>query len=241
MSKTYAIADLHGRFDLLEMALAKIADHAELPATLVTLGDYVDRGPDSRQVIEHLMKGLDDKGWRLICLKGNHEDIMWQTCRGIVPNCDWWLANGGGATLISYGQEEGDEADLTVVPDEHLRWIERLPLMHVDKHRIFVHAGLDPNCSLDEQDPQEVIWKIYNDHDNGGHGQRHVVHGHHQHANGPILMKNRTNLDTFAWNTGRLVIGVFDDDTPGGPLEILEAQGQIGLRAARLGGFYCVG
>jgi hypothetical protein len=54
-------------------------------------------------------------------------------------------------------------------------------------------------------------------------------------------MKNRTNLDTFAWNTGRLVIGVFDDDTPGGPLEILEAQGQIGLRAARLGGFYCVG
>ncbi|MGB8628637.1 MAG: hypothetical protein WCD69_04500 [Xanthobacteraceae bacterium] len=113
-------------------------------------------------------------------------------------------------------------------------------LMHVDKHRIFVYAGLDPNCSLDEQDPQEVIWKIYNDHDNGGHGQRHVVHGHHQHANGPILMKNRTNLDTFAWNTGRLVIGVFDDDTPGGPLEILEAQGQIGLRAARPGGFYCV-
>jgi serine/threonine protein phosphatase 1 len=229
MSKTYAIADLHGRFDLLEMALAKIADHAELPATLVTLGDYVDRGPDSRQVIEHLMKGLDDKGWRLICLKGNHEDIMWQTCRGIVPNCDWWLTNRGGATLISYGQEEGDEADLTVVPDGHLRWIERLPLMHVDKHRIFVHAGLDPNCSLDEQDPQEVIWKIYNDHDNGGHGQRHVVHGHHQHANGPILMKNRTNLDTFAWNTGRLVIGVFDDDTPGGPLEILEAQGTSDL------------
>ena len=234
MSKTYAIADLHGRFDLLEMALAKIADHAELPATLVTLGDYVDRGPDSRQIIERLMKGLDHKGWRLICLKGNHEDIMCQTCRGIVPNCDRWLTNGGGATLISYGQEEGDKADLTVVPDEHLRWIERLPLMHVDKRRIFVHAGLDPNCSLDEQDPQEVIWKIYNDHDNGGHGQRHVVHGHHQHANGPILLKNRTNLDTFGWSTGRLVIGVFDDDTPGGPLEILEAQG-------RLGGFYCVG
>jgi serine/threonine protein phosphatase 1 len=235
MSKTYAIADLHGRIDLLEMAVAKIADHAELPATLVTLGDYVDRGPDSRQAIERLMKGLDDKGWRLICLKGNHEDIMWQTCRGIVPDCDWWLTNGGGATLISYGQEEGDEADVTVVPDEHLRWIERLPLMHVDKHRIFVHAGLDPNCSLDEQDPQEVIWKIYNDHDNGGHRQRHVVHGHHQHANGPILMKNRTNLDTFAWNTGRLVIGVFDDDTPGGPLEILEAQGQIGPSSSSTG------
>jgi calcineurin-like phosphoesterase family protein len=58
MSKTYAIADLHGRFDLLEMALAKIADHAELSATVVALGDYVDRGPDSRKAIERLMLGL---------------------------------------------------------------------------------------------------------------------------------------------------------------------------------------
>jgi SNF2-related domain len=58
-----------------------------------------------------------------------------------------------------------------------------------------------------------------------GHGQRHVVHGHDQHADGPILKRNRTNLDTFAWSSGRLVIGVFDDDTPGGPLETLEARG----------------
>jgi serine/threonine protein phosphatase 1 len=225
MSKTYAIADLHGRFDLLEMALAKIADHAEA-ATVVTLGDYVDRGPDSRQVVERLMGGLDDKGRRLICLKGNHEDIMWQTCRGIVPDCDWWLTNGGSATLISYGQDLGDEADVTVVPDEHLRWIERLPLIHVDQYRIFVHAAVDPNFLLDEQDPQDLMWKIYDDDDEGGYGRRHVVHGHHQHADGPILKKKRTNLDTFAWYIGRLAIGVFDDDTPGGPLEILEVRGQ---------------
>ena len=76
MSKTYAIADLHGRFDLFEMALAKIANHRELPATIVTLGDYVDRGPDSRKIIGRLMGGLADEGWRLICPKGNHEDIM---------------------------------------------------------------------------------------------------------------------------------------------------------------------
>src|SRR5262249_35284585 len=122
MSKTYAIADLHGRFDLLEMALARIADHAELPATVVTLGDYVDRGPDSRKLIERLMSGLSCEGWRLICLKGNHEDIMWQTCRRKIPDCDWWLTNGGGATLISYGQKVGDEVDVAVVPDEHLKW-----------------------------------------------------------------------------------------------------------------------
>jgi serine/threonine protein phosphatase 1 len=235
MSKTYAIADLHGRFDLLEMALAKIANHAELPAILVTLGDYVDRGPDSRQVIERLMGGLHEEGWRLICLKGNHEDIMWQTCRGIVPDCSWWLTNGGGATLISYGQWVGDEADVTVVPADHLRWIERLPLMHLDKHRIFVHAGVNPKTSLDKQDPQDVIWKIYDDRDDGGYGERHIVHGHEAHAHGPILKKCRTNLDTLAWRTGRLVIGVFDDDVPGGPLEILEVRGQSieANRAAR--------
>ena len=70
MSKTYAIADLHGRFDLLEMALACIAERAEPPATLVTLGDYVDRGPDSRKIIERLMAGPRRDDWRLICLKG---------------------------------------------------------------------------------------------------------------------------------------------------------------------------
>lgn len=226
MSKTYAIADLHGRLDLLEMALAKIANHAELPATVVTLGDYVDRGPDSQKVIERLMGGLGDEGWRLICLKGNHEDIMWQTCRRKVPDCAWWLNNGGGATLISYGQNKGDEADLTVVLEEHLNWIERLPLMHVDKYRIFVHAGVNPNCPLDEQNPEDALWKIYDAGDEGGHGQQHIVHGHHHHANGPILKENRTNLDTFAWYTGRLVIAVFDNQTPGGPLEILEVQGQ---------------
>jgi len=111
MSKTYGIADLHGRFDLLEIALARITEHVEPPATVVTLGDYVDRGPDSRKIIERLMAGLGRDGWRLICLKGNHEDIMWQTCRRL-PDVDWWLTNGGGATLISYGQQEGDQADV---------------------------------------------------------------------------------------------------------------------------------
>ena len=130
------------------------------------------------------------------------------------------------ATLISYGQHKGDQADVAVVPAAHLDWIEQLPLMHVDMHRVFVHAGIDPSCSLDQQDAEDVIWKIYRDDDDGGHGQRHVVHGHHQHAHGPVFKEKRTNLDTFAWYTGRLAIGVFDDDTPGGPIEVLEVNGE---------------
>jgi serine/threonine protein phosphatase 1 len=225
MSKTYAIADLHGRFDLLEMALACIVERAEPPTTLVMLGDYIDRGPDSRKIIERLMAGLGRDGWRLICLKGNHEDIMWQTCRRL-PDVDWWLRNGGGATLLSYGQQEGDQADVTIVPALHLDWVEQLPLMYVDRHRVFVHAGIDPNCPLDQQDAEKMIWKIYPDDDGGGHGQRHVVHGHHQHAHGPIFKRNRTNLDTLAWYTGRLAIGVFEDAAPGGPIEVLEVYGE---------------
>ena len=92
--------------------------------------------------------------------------------------------------------------------------------------RVFVHAGIDPNCPLDEQDADNMIWKIYPDDDDGGHGRRHVIHGHHQHAHGPIFKKNRTNLDTLAWYTGRLSIGVFDDAAPGGPIEVLEVHGE---------------
>jgi serine/threonine protein phosphatase 1 len=127
---------------------------------------------------------------------------------------------------MSYGQQEGDLADVTVVPAPHLDWVEQLPLMHVDRHRVFVHAGIDPNCALNEQDAENVLWKIYPDDDDGGHGQRHIVHGHHQHVHGPIFKKNRTNLDTLAWYTGRLAIGVFEDAAPGGPIEVLEVHGQ---------------
>ena len=76
-------------------------------------------------------------GW--VCLKGNHEDIMWQCCRQPIK-AGWWMENGGGATLISYGQNYGDIVNVKVVPEQHLRWIEELPLMHVDRHLSFTKA-----------------------------------------------------------------------------------------------------
>jgi len=112
------------------------------------------------------------------------------------------MDNGGGATLISYGQNYGDIVNVKVVPEQHLRWIEALPLMHVDRHR------------------------IYKGPDQRGHGTRHVVHGHHQFRDGPVTIAGRTNLDTQAWYTGRLVIGVFDDEVAGGPVSLLEVHGE---------------
>ena len=98
--------------------------------------------------------------------------------------------------------------------------------MHVDKHRVYVHAGVDPDQSLDAQDAQTLLWKIYKGPDQRDHGGRHVVHGHHQFTDGPITVEGRTNLDTLAWYTGRLVVGVFNDDVAGGPVSLLEVRGE---------------
>jgi serine/threonine protein phosphatase 1 len=222
MSLTYAIADLHGRYDLLLSALEAIQKRD--PGTIITLGDYIDRGPDSKAIIDQLMAGLNNDPWKLISLAGNHELMMLETIRdGLQPS--WWIDNGGGHTLVSYGHPRQGDIDLSVVPKEHLYWIAKLPLMHVDTHRVFVHAGVEPHIALDKQPAQVLTWKLYNHNTDKGHGDRHVVHGHHQHENGPKLYKNRTNLDTLAWYTGRLVVGVFDDDKPGGPVDLIEIKG----------------
>jgi serine/threonine protein phosphatase 1 len=234
VSLTYAIADLHGRFDLLQRAEEAIAAHRPpmMNCTIVYLGDYVDRGPQSAQIIEWMMAHQEWNNFvGRIFLKGNHEDIMLQTIRKPL-HPDWWIGNGGGRTLISYGHAPAGLVDYSVVPKVHLDWIDALPLMHVDEHRVFVHAGVDRFKPLDQQDQQTLTWKIYDGNDDGGHDHRHVVHGHHQFANGPILHKDRTDLDTFAWYTGRLVVGVFDDSVPGGPVETIEVKCAPDPRAA---------
>lgn len=236
MSLTYAIADLHGRFDLLKAAFDDIYRDAIIRGTtgekfkIITLGDYVDRGPQSQEIIEYLMTA-QGAGAPIICLKGNHEDMMVETLRKpLHPN--WWIGNGGGATLISYGHGRSGNYCPEVVPADHIDWLDRLPLMHVDEHRVFVHAAVDRFKPLDQQDQQVLLWKLYDGNDDGGHDKRHVVHGHHQFADGPILHSGRTDLDTFAWYTGRLVVGVFDDAKAGGPIAFIEVQREPDRRAA---------
>jgi serine/threonine protein phosphatase 1 len=78
---------------------------------------------------------------------------------------------------------------------------------------------------LDGQHAQSMLWDLYPDGHPGGHRTRHVVHGHHQFADGPKVFSGRTDLDTFAWFTGRLVVGVFDDNEPGGAIDFLDVVG----------------
>jgi len=220
MALTYAIPDLHGRLDLLEGALDLITRHSRgQRSKIVTLGDYVDRGPESRQVIERLM-GLKSSTLDLLCLKGNHEAMMWTTSRNLAE-LSWWLENGGDKTLASYGAVD----DLKVIPSAHLNWIAELPLIYVDHQRVFVHAAVDSKVPLSKQNEQTLLWKRYPRSYAGGHGRRHVVHGHHADPKAPVVTQGKTNLDGMAWITGRLVIGVFVDDQSGGAVEFLEVFG----------------
>jgi serine/threonine protein phosphatase 1 len=216
MSLTYVIPDIHGRYDLLSEALSAIAARSEA-GIIVTIGDYVDKGPESKQVIDRLTSGLGE-GWRLVALKGNHDAMMLQALRD-PSKMALWIEKGGDIALASYG---GDPA---AVPHSHIAWLDGLRLMHADRHRLYVHAGVDPGIPLSEQTEATLLWKRYPKGFPGGFGELHVVHGHDNFPDGPLLYEGRTNLDTLAWRTGRLVIGVFDDDRPGGPIDFIVVKG----------------
>ena len=114
---------------------------------------------------------------KVVNLKGNHEAMMCAVCENRAE-LDWWIRNGGGETLASYDQSPA-LPDFRAIPADHLDWIVNLPLMHVDRYRIFVHAAVDPKTPLDRQNEETLLWKRYSNGADVGHGRRYVVHGHH--------------------------------------------------------------
>jgi serine/threonine protein phosphatase 1 len=218
MSFTYVVPDIHGRADLLHDGFDNISEHAAgQKGIIVTLGDYADKGPDTKGVIDRLRAGAPD-GWLLFPLKGNHDAMMVEALRD-PSRMERWLQRGGDAVIRCYG---GDPLN---VPSADIDWLDRLPLIHTDRFRIYVHAGLDPAMPLDRQSERTLLWSRYPEGFQQGFGHRHVAHGHDSFADGPRLYEGRTNLDTRAWQTGRLVIGVFDDDRPGGPVDFIPVIG----------------
>src|ERR1700682_5642853 len=125
MSLTYVIPDIHGRYDLLSDALADITGRSGGEAgAIITIGDYVDKGPHSKQVIDRLLSGVAE-GWNLIALKGNHDAMMAEALRD-PSKMALWIEKGGDGALASYGR------DPAAVPQTHLEWLDQLRLMHVD-------------------------------------------------------------------------------------------------------------
>ena len=201
----YAIGDIHGSLQKLRDLMTLCERHANgRPATFVFLGDYIDRGPDSRGVIEALLNLQSRQPDRVIALKGNHEAFAIGIIDGEIEP-EFWLLEGGAATLRSY-----QIADARDLPDEHVTWLRSLPLCYDDGHRFFVHAGIDPDKPLAAQSDHDLIWirePFLSDARDYG---RLIVHGHTPQTDGiPDFRGNRLNLDTGAVFGRPLTAAVF--------------------------------
>lgn len=225
-NRVYAIGDVHGRLDLLQRLLGLIREDAA-PAkaarkTLVYLGDYIDRGPESKGVIDLLLsRPMREAGFEEIPLMGNHEDILLQFLADV--RCGpHWFAYGGMETLDSYGVRPprllAAEEDLVraqrelagKIPPAHLEFLRRMKLSHEEGDYLFVHAGLRPGVALAEQIGQDLMWIrdefLQSDADFG----KLVVHGH-TIAETPQVRANRIGIDTGAYATGVLTALVLED------------------------------
>lgn len=210
----FAIGDIHGRDDLLGALLAEIDGYCiekgvEHP-TLVFLGDYIDRGPQSAQVVDRLIDLKDQRD--CIFLKGNHEEVVLQILGGVDAALQPWITRAGGLeTILSYGWRGGPVELASLLPDNHVRFFQDLLPCWATDHCIFVHAGLRPGRSLAEQSPRDMLWIrdefLESDHDFG----RLVVHGHTPSKSGtPDHRPNRLNLDTKAYRSGILSCAAFE-------------------------------
>lgn len=220
----YAIGDIHGQLDMLRKAIANIERDGGPDARVVFLGDYIDRGPDSRGVIEFLMDGLT-AGRNWVCLRGNHDQMfsmfMEDTPRKPVrmtPEYHWLHTRiGGKETLAAYGVDVGD-ADSTLnihnkvraaVPRAHIDFLESLPASHQENGLFFVHAGIRPGVPIDRQDHEDFLW-IRNEflEDTRAHPFL-IVHGHTP-VRAARHFGNRVNLDSGAGYGNALSTAVFE-------------------------------
>jgi serine/threonine protein phosphatase 1 len=173
-----AVGDLHGRYDLLERVLDDLAPRYA-GSRLVFLGDYIDRGPNSRQVVERLI-ALGRERPDTVFLKGNHEDMLLDALDG--RRLELWLHNGGLETLESYGlaglEPPGPET-LSRLPADHLEFFRGLRLYFESQSYLLVHAGVDPGLGLAEQDARDLLWIREHFHQARGHRLgKTVVFGH---------------------------------------------------------------
>jgi serine/threonine protein phosphatase 1 len=222
--RVYAVGDVHGRFDLLQLLLDRIGEHAAaLPPSeslhILFLGDIVDRGPQSFQVMETLHR-LETGSDGVVVLLGNHEEAMLQALDGKTDVLRDWMKVGGAATVRSFGLEpfhRGDDAGdylrrlRAAVPREWVAWLRRLPLTARSGDYLFCHAGIRPGVALRRQTRNDLLW-IREDFlgDTRDHGAV-IVHGHSVEPQ-VALRANRIGIDTGAYKTGELTALYLEGD-----------------------------
>ena len=212
----YAIGDIHGRLDLLLNLEQKIiADSQDFlgEKLIVILGDFIDRGPKSAHVLDHLI-APPPAGFERICLCGNHEEFMAQYLE--TPHLmRRWLDFGGFETLLSYGITPDPERGLDLspkklgfvldanIPKSHREFLSHLPCSLELEEFYFTHAGIDPTRSLQEQEDEDLMWIRNRFLDYDGPLEKTIVHGHT-----PVeevgVTQGRINVDTGAYISGIL-------------------------------------
>ncbi len=218
MKLTYAIGDIHGCASLLKKILKEINIHRDknkAEATVVFLGDYIDRGPSSKQVCDILMSKPEYDHTTHVILQGNHEE-MCLVAHEQEEHMGWWVSNGGETTLNSFNGR---------CPDEYLKWMGSLPTYYKDEYRLYVHAGIVPNISIDRQDEDHMRWIRWNEYVETPNPENlYVVHGHTPFKHGPIILNTRCNLDVMAYKTNKMSVAIFNDNVAGKPTDMIEVE-----------------
>lgn len=221
MSLIYAIGDVHGKRDLLEALLAAIrSDAGSTDLRIIFVGDIIDRGPESRQCLDLVIRTLADlPGSRLVL--GNHEEFMLNVLDAPTPSdreiaAARWLPNGGVETLQSYGLEDTSDSQaiahhLTRQHADHIAALRQADWMVETESHVFVHGGIDPAVPLADQDPVTTRWIRDKFLNYKGALPKTVVHGHTVTESFlPELHANRIAIDTGAVRSGHLTCAVFD-------------------------------
>lgn len=222
--RIYAIGDIHGRADLFLALLRSISrDQERQPldgraTRIVVLGDFIDRGPSSRQILEALSRVPDRQA--LTVLMGNHEECLLACATGMGDPRDGWLDFGGRETLASYDMSppEPDQSKdvygrlLTErIGQQVVDWLASLPLFAISGDYVFVHAGLRPGIALKRQSSRDLLW-IRDEFLSSTKAHSHfVVHGH-SIVDQVEVRANRIGVDTGAWRSGRLTALALEDD-----------------------------
>jgi serine/threonine protein phosphatase 1 len=222
--RIYAIGDIHGRLDLLDELLTRISSDIAVRPTMrpvcIFLGDYIDRGPSSRETIDRLIKHAETN--ETVFLKGNHEQIAVK-CLIDRRLFDQWLRLGGLETLMSYGvtpatlanakqTAELQSAFHNALPQKHFRFFRDLQNSFGCGDFFFVHAGVKPDVELSRQKESDLLWIrdefLSSSRDFG----KIIVHGHTPTSEIEVV-SNRINIDTGAFATGRLTCLVIEGES----------------------------